>query len=198
MKLLQIDNAFEAIYFAGFIVGSIIRKVYTRGRSKDKVADDWKSLLDTLLLSFASCGFFIPLIYLLTPWLDFADYPLPAWVGWIGTAVFCVSLWLLWRAHIALGRNWSVKPRIRQGHSLVTEGIFKYIRHPMYAAHWLWAIAQLLLLHNLIAGPAMVVTFLPLYITRVRREEKMLLKHFGQQYRDYMARTGRLAPRLRM
>ncbi|MHC4708716.1 MAG: isoprenylcysteine carboxylmethyltransferase family protein, partial [Planctomycetota bacterium] len=66
------------------------------------------------------------------------------------------------------------------------------------AAHWLWAIAQLLLLHNLIAGPAMVVTFLPLYITRVPREEQMLLKHFGRQYRDYMTRTGRLIPPLRM
>lgn len=196
--MLRIDNTFEAIYFAGFIVGSVVRRVYTRGWSKDKIADDWKSLLDTVLLSFAACGFLAPLIYLLTPWLDFADYRLSAWVGWIGTAVFAISLCLLWRAHVALGRNWSGKPRIRQGHSLVTEGIFRYMRHPMYAAHWLWAIAQLLLLHNVIAGPAMVVTFLPLYITRVRREEQMLLKHFGQQYRNYMTRTGRLAPRLRM
>jgi protein-S-isoprenylcysteine O-methyltransferase Ste14 len=194
--LLRIDNSFEAIYFAAFIVGSVIRKVYTRGRRKNKITDDWKSLLDTVLLSFASCGLFIPLIYLLTPWLDFADYQLPAWIGWIGTAIFVIALWLLWRSHVALGRNWSVKPQIRQEHSLVTEGAFKYIRHPMYAAHWLWAIAQLLLLHNLLAGPVFIVTFLPLYITRVPREEQMLLKHFGQQYRNYMTRTGRLIPRL--
>ena len=67
----------------------------------------------------------------------------------------------------------------------------------MYAAHWLWAIAQALLIANWLAGPAMLVTFGVLYLLRVPREERLLLEHFGEEYRSYMQRTGWIVPRLR-
>jgi len=66
----------------------------------------------------------------------------------------------------------------------------------MYAAHWLWGIAQALLLQNWIAGLAMLASFLPMYLHRVPREEQMKLEQFGEEYRLYMNRTGRLIPRL--
>jgi len=141
--------------------------------------------------------FIIPLLYVLTSWLDFADYQLPMWAGWVGVAIFAASAWLLWRSHADLGLNWLPTPDIREGHTLVTDGVFRYIRHPMYAAHWLWAIAQPLLLHNWIAGLSMAASMLPLYLVRVRQEEEMMLEHFGEEYRLYMGRTGRVIPRLR-
>ncbi len=49
----------------------------------------------------------LPLIAILTPWLDFAAYALPAWAGWLGAALFATGLWLTWRGHRDLGRNWS-------------------------------------------------------------------------------------------
>ena len=84
---------------------------------------------------------------------------------------------------------------IREEHSLVTKGVYKYIRHPMYAAHLLWAIAQVLLLQNWIAGPAFMVTSVPLYLFRVPVEERMMLDRFGEEYRLYMNGTGRVIPR---
>jgi protein-S-isoprenylcysteine O-methyltransferase Ste14 len=150
------------------------------------------------LVFVASIGLaIVPLIYLLTSWLDFADYRLPAWTGWVGAAIFAVAVWLLWRSHIDLGLNWSATLDIREGHSLVTSGVYGHIRHPMYAAHWLWAIAQALLLHNWIAGPAFSVFFIPLYLLRVPHEEQMMLQHFGEEYLGYMNRTGRIIPRWR-
>ena len=71
------------------------------------------------------------------------------------------------------------------------------IRHPMYAAHWLWGLSQPLLLQNRIAGFAMLVSLLPLYLVRMPQEERMMLEHFGEEYRSYMGRTGRVVPRLR-
>jgi len=53
-----------------------------------------------------------------------------------------------------------------------------------------------LLLQNWIAGPALLVTFAGLYLVRVRREEQMMLENFGEEYRLYMNRTGRVIPRL--
>jgi protein-S-isoprenylcysteine O-methyltransferase Ste14 len=97
-------------------------------------------------------------------------------------------------SHSALGRNWSVSLEIRQGHKLVTEGIYRHVRHPMYAAFWLWAVAQALLLTNWVAGAAGFVGFGTLFFGRVGREERMMLESFGEEYRAYMARTYRLIP----
>jgi len=197
-----IDSIFNVCYFIGFIVGSVIRAIYTRQYKQNRITDDRKTVLDSLLMSLSSLGMIvIPLIYVFSPWLDFADYHLPTWVGLtaglLGVAVFVVALYLLFRSHTDLGRNWSPTLQIREEHSLVTAGVFHYIRHPMYATHWLWAIAQALLLQNFLAGLAMLPTFLPIYLLRVKREEKMMIDHFGEEYRLYMNRTGQVIPTLR-
>jgi len=191
------DSIFKVFYLIGLIVGSIIRALYTKHYRRNRIADNRDTVLDKLLVILSSMGLIvIPLFYLLTPWLDFADYHLPVWAGWIGVVVFVGALLLLWRSHADLGRNWLPTLQIREEHSLVIDGVFHYIRHPMYAAHWLWGIAQALLLQSWIAGFAMLATLLPLYLVRVPREEKMMLEHFGEEYRLYMNRTGRVIPLL--
>lgn len=203
----MLDNTFEVVWLVGFIAGCGIRTVGVlrakrawRGKP-NAVTDDPAPRSDWPLLLLVFLGMqAVPLLYVLTPWLNFADHHLPAWAGWaaalLGAAVFAVALWLLWRSHADLGRNWSPTLEIREGHSLVTHGVFHYIRHPMYAAHLLWAIAQALLLQNWIAGPAFLALSLPLYLLRVPREERMMLEHFGEEYRSYIGRTGRLIPRV--
>jgi protein-S-isoprenylcysteine O-methyltransferase Ste14 len=66
----------------------------------------------------------------------------------------------------------------------------------MYAAFFLWALAQALLLPNWIAGPAGIVGFGTLFFFRIGREERLMEETFGEDYRRYMARTGRIVPRL--
>lgn len=66
----------------------------------------------------------------------------------------------------------------------------------MLLALWLFSLAQALLLANWLAGCAALVTFAPMYFLRTPREERMMCEIFGQEYRDYMARTGRLWPRI--
>jgi len=193
--LLGIDNIFEVIFLVGFVVGSVIRKVYTFRCRHSKATKKRKSVVDIILISAGGVGLVAPLFYLFTPWLDFADYDLPGWMGWMGTATFAGALLLLWRSHADLGRNWSATLQIRREHSLVTDGIYRYIRHPMYAAHLLWAIAQVLLLENWLAGWIFLVTFIPMYLVRVPEEEQMMLEQFGQEYHQYISRTGRIIPR---
>jgi protein-S-isoprenylcysteine O-methyltransferase Ste14 len=190
-------SIFEIIYLIGFIVGSMIRGTYSRQLKRAIIETDYETILDKILMIISSLGLVIfPLIFVLTPWLDFANYKLPVLSGWIGAAVFNLALILLWRSHADLGVNWSPKLVIMDGQSLVTKGIYKYIRHPMYAAHWLWGIAQPLLLHNWIAGLTLMLSFIPLYFQRVSKEEKMLLEEFGDEYIQYMKSTGRIIPRI--
>ncbi|MDI6718608.1 MAG: protein-S-isoprenylcysteine O-methyltransferase [Methanomicrobiales archaeon] len=191
------DRALQAVYLIGLIAGSAIRIYYTRRARKRRIAVRRETRLDRALLNLPLLGMvLIPLLYILTPWLDFADYSLPGWSGGTGAAIFAAALILLWRSHADLGACWTPVLLLVEHHRLVTRGVYRYIRHPMYAAHWLWAIAQPLLLQNWIAGPAMFLTFLPLYLVRVGREEEMLLEEFGEDYRVYMHHTGRLLPRL--
>ena len=105
------------------------------------------------------------------------------------------GLWLLWRSHADLGDNWSDRLAIREDHVLVTQGAYGRIRHPMYSASWLIMIAQALLLSNWIAGFGGVVAFGVMYFLRVPQEEQMMQERFGEQYRRYMATTGRVIPK---
>ncbi|HEY59896.1 MAG TPA: isoprenylcysteine carboxylmethyltransferase family protein [Anaerolineae bacterium] len=157
---------------------------------------DRKTLIDIVFLALNGIGMLIPIVYVFSSVLDFANYYLPNWIGWVGVILFGFAIWLLWRTHVDLGKNWTPILAIRDGHKLVTEGVFKYIRHPMYASHILWAIAQALILHNWIAGYSFLVFCVPQYLLRVNSEEDMMLEQFGEEYREYMQRTGRIIPRL--
>ena len=150
--------------------------------------------MDLFLDRLTDSAQFVPLVYIFTPWLEFADYRLPLWVSLTGVLLFIVALLLIGKAHSTLGHNFSHRIEIREKQTLVREGVYHYIRHPIYAGFWLWCIAQPLLLHNWIAGFAMLATFVPLYFIRVHREEQMLLAHFGETYRIYMEQTGRVFP----
>jgi protein-S-isoprenylcysteine O-methyltransferase Ste14 len=87
---------------------------------------------------------------------------------------------------------------IKKEHKLVTSGIYRYIRHPMYAAHILWAIAQILLLHNWIAGYSFFAVMVPHYLIRVEKEEAILQRQFGDEYESFKKNTGRILPKLKV
>ena len=194
------DSIFEVIWLIGIVVGSVIRAVFTARarhwwRNKQMTTEDYMTGLDQFLTSLNSLGLFIlPFIYVLTSWLDFANYYLPSWCGWVGALIFVAALWLLWRSHADLGIDFSPQVQLKSDHTLITTGVFQYVRHPMYSAHLLWALAQILLLQNWIAGFSMLVFQVPLYVYRIPREEKMMLDTFGEDYRSYMEKTGRLIP----
>ena len=191
------ENLFILLYLIGMVLGSAIRAWYARKFRQDRRAIyRQEGLLVLLVASLWGIAILLPFFNLFTDWLDFASYPLPGWVGWPGVAIFGVALWLLWRSHADLGRNWSVAAEVREKQTLITSGVFKYMRHPMYSAHWLWGIAQALLVHNWVSGLASLAIFIPLYLLRVPREEKVMLNEFGDEYRQYMHRTGRVTPRL--
>jgi protein-S-isoprenylcysteine O-methyltransferase Ste14 len=189
------NSVFKIVYFIEYVVISLVRTSQTRKYRRLKVAEDRKTLVDMLLLALAGIAMILPLIHVFSSLLAFANYSLPTWVRWLGAILFAMAIWLLWRSHVDLGRNWTPVLGIREEHELVTEGVFRYIRHPMYAAHILWGIATVLMLHNWIAGFPMLVVFGTQYLSRMGAEEQMMLDQFGAEYEDYMHRTGRIFPR---
>ena len=189
-------RVWDLIFVAGFVVYVWIRGSF---ESRCRGVESRIRRLDArerALLAITAIGVLVlPAVYLATPWLDFAAASLPPWAPWCGAAIMLLSLWLFWRSHADLGTNWSVTLEIRVDHRLVDTGVYRHVRHPMYAAIILFSIAQGLLLANWLAGWSALVGFGVLYLLRVRREEQLMLDAFGDAYGAYMARTHRLLPR---
>jgi len=190
-------NIFEIAYWSAIVVEMVIRAPINKERKKEKMTEQRVSSQEKNLLLFLLFGMFlVPLIYSASSWLDFANYTLPTWAGWVGVLLIILALIVFWRAHVDLKTNWSPSLEIREKHELITRGIYGYIRHPMYASQWLWVIAQPLLLQNWIAGWLDLFVFILFYVLRVRAEEKLMIDTFGEQYREYMQKVGGVFPKL--
>jgi protein-S-isoprenylcysteine O-methyltransferase Ste14 len=191
-------HVWNVIYLAGFIVYVAIRGVFgAQTKSNEKTVSEAGILDRALLIPVFLGNIVLPALYLFTPWLALADYRLPLFLQCCGVITMIVALWLFWRAHVDLGLNWSITLEMRKEHELITHGVYRRIRHPMYAAIFLFAVAQGFLLQNWLAGWGGFVTFGLLYLIRTPREERMMGEFFGESYRDYIQRTGRLWPRFR-
>lgn len=205
-EILMLDNIFEIVFLVFFVLGTIIRSIMLFRipqwwKKKDQLKANREKPQDRFLLSLTSLGLLVaPLIYIFSTWLDFADYNLPSVfshiLGWTGAIVFVYALYLLYKSHADLGHDFAPELKLREEHKLVTSGVFRSIRHPMYTAHLLWAFAQICLLQNWIAGPIFLLVSIPLYMVRIPREEQMMIENFGDTYREYKKTTGGLFPRL--
>ena len=149
----------------------------------------------SILGAITVAGFAFPLIYSVTHWLSFANYALPAWMGWCGVVLVAGGLAIFARAHHDLKTNWSPSLEIYKEHTLVTDDIYSTIRHPMYTSQWLLGLAQALLLQNWLAGALGLLLAVLFYFARVQAEEKMMLDTFGDQYGDYKKKVGGLVPK---
>jgi len=192
-----VKSFFEAYFLFGLVAGTVIRTVYGIRHKRAVAAFRFaESPVMFVLMTLWGLAQVLAIVYVFSSRLDFADYILPAGAGWAGVVVFTVGVVLLWRAHTDLGRNFSPFLEAKEDHTLVTGGIYNTVRHPMYAAHFLWVIGQALLLHNWLAGASGIILFLPIYYIRVGREESFMLERFGDDYRRYMGRTGRIFPKM--
>jgi len=184
----------KAVVLVGSIAMVIIRGPHGHRNSKIAVRSSRKGALETSLLLLVWLGFFLPLIWIWTPVFAFADYPLRVLPFTAGSLCLAVGLWFFYRSHADLGTNWSITLEIREDHRLITRGVYRWARHPMYAALFLYSIGQALLLPNWLAGPSYLVTFGTMFAFRVNREEQMMVDEFGDDYRQYTRETKRLVP----
>lgn len=117
----------------------------------------------------------------------------PDWLRWTGFGLGMASVGLFAWTHAVLGRFWSTTLQLRSDHRLITAGPYARIRHPMYSAILGWLMSLGLVGANwtpfvFAALGTLIVLF------RTQREEQMMLEQFGDEYREYVKRTGRLLP----
>lgn len=125
--------------------------------------------------------------------LSWFEIHLPLWVRISGILVGVLGNGLLLWTHIALDRNFAMYVTSTKNHELVTSGPYATVRHPMYSAFIMIALAFFLVSSNLFMGSFVLLIIYPLFY-RMHIEEKYLLKVFGEDYKSYIKSTKRLIP----
>jgi len=155
------------------------------------------ALLDVTLRVAGLVLWLAAVAYLVVPSLvQPASVPLPIAMRWIGVALSIPGLALMRWTLISLGKNLTDTVETRQDAYLVSDGPYRWVRHPYYVAAALLILATTLISTNLIIGLS-GLTVLALLAIRTPQEEQILAQRFGDAYQDYRAQTGRFIPKLR-
>lgn len=134
-------------------------------------------------------------LYAVNPiWIQNLFFPLPAWLRWMGFGLGLAGLGAWTWSQVALGSAWSAQLQLREAHHLVTSGPYARIRHPLYTAMWFWSAGLALVTACWVFVALALLVIVGLWL-RVPREEQMLVERFGDEYREYMSRTGRFIPK---
>jgi protein-S-isoprenylcysteine O-methyltransferase Ste14 len=184
-----------ALLLANIVIRLRFHKLAGTRRSDLRTGREGRALClyGTLLLPWLLA----PVLYVVhPPLLAWAALPLPLWTRITGLVGCVLGLWLSIWIHHTLGLNFSPALRLRPDHTLVTSGPYRHVRHPMYTMGVLAWFCTGLLTANWFIGLG-GVAFLLFCLRRIPDEEAMMIEAFGDEYRAYRTRTGRLLPRWR-
>ncbi len=185
---------------AAIMVAGVAMSIYFRRRA-DRARGAVRRREDNTLFLAAQAVFGVGaigglLVYLVNPaWMHWSQLDLPVWLRLVGGPLGLVCLALFYWVFQHLGENVTPTAQVRQQHTLVTSGPYRWVRHPMYSSGAVMFASYFLLSANwfvaVMCGMALVMLLI-----RLPTEEANLLERFGDEYRDYMERTGRFLPHL--
>jgi protein-S-isoprenylcysteine O-methyltransferase Ste14 len=182
-----------------FLVSAFAISIYFRHKAERQGGRKASTEGQSLLIGLRLLGLLtlLPLFgYLVNPaWVAPLRMAVPEPLRWGAAAVAMLMIPALYWLFSSIGNNISPTQTTRQGHQLITDGPYRYIRHPLYTFGALFFLALALLTGLWWLGLGLVAA-LVILAWRTPREEAHLLATFGDEYRQYMARTGRYFPRL--
>ncbi|MBN1978150.1 MAG: isoprenylcysteine carboxylmethyltransferase family protein [Anaerolineae bacterium] len=198
------DSELFRIVLAVKSVAYIVPRFYYRRQAaranpsgETELRDVRESKLRLALMAVSGLGAnLLTLLWIVNPaWLSWSRLPLPDWLRWAGAVAGVVAVWLGYLAHRTLGTNYTATLKRMEGQRFVVQGIYRWMRHPMYTSFFAVLAADFLLTANWLIGLLGVIYSLVI-VERVGHEERILIESFGDEYRQYMQRVGRFFPRL--
>jgi protein-S-isoprenylcysteine O-methyltransferase Ste14 len=130
-------------------------------------------------------------------WMEWASFPIPQPLRWLGLVIGVLTVPAVHWVLSTLGRNVTETVLTKERHELVTGGPYRWVRHPLYATGLALLLGLGLMADSWFVLLATVLAFALLSGLVIPREEQALLAKFGDRYRSYIKRTGRLVPRVR-
>lgn len=184
------------LLFAGLVLlVTRYRRRAQAGESYSLEQEGW-AIAVPLRLAGLALWLYLPLYVLFPRQMAWSTSPMPAGLRWAGLAVagLLVPPFVHW-AQQSLGQNVTTTVITKEDHQLVTQGPYRYIRHPLYSAGFVFFLAMSLATGSWLLPMAIVIGAVMLLL-RTPKEEAALIERFGEQYQQYMERTGCFFPRL--
>lgn len=150
------------------------------------------------VITIAILGYFGSIIlYMLNlSWFAWSQIPAyPEFVRWVGVVLALPNIPLLAWIHRILDRQYSPCLQIKESHSLISDGPYARVRHPMYTVLIAFSFGMSLLTANFLIIGFAILLMVPFPFV-ARKEEQMMLETFGDEYSEYMKQTGRFLPRM--
>lgn len=130
------------------------------------------------------------------PWglPDFALEPGYGLLRWAAMVVAVASLLVTVQCWRRMGSDWRMDVSVTRKQNLITDGLFRHIRHPIYAFSMLLMLCTAVIVPTV---PMIVVAAIHIVLMnlKARNEERHLLSTHGEAYQSYLDRTGRFLPR---
>lgn len=198
-RIMPPETPFRIAVVAVMVLTSTIT-LYHRlqaASSGEKISRKDEGFLFAIVLRLSGlCLIVATIAYVAFPsFVQWASFPLPLWFRWLGivTGILCSAL-MYWTLN-SLGRNLTDTVVTRAEATLIMDGPYRWVRHPFYVTAALLMASVTVLAANWLIGASSVLV-MGLLAVRTPKEEQMLIERFGQQYRDYMAKTRRFFPRI--
>lgn len=192
------ETVFRALFILAFIFMLGIRLYYQskvlHNRNRLDIRENILSLAAGSIAALTTIIFGAEYIFFPGSFPFTYILPYPAWLRWLGAIFLAGGIFLLWSAHHHLNKNFHSLVVSKQQQSLVESGPYRRIRHPIYTSYIINYIGGGLLSGSLVLTIVPVIMFSLMIASRLGREEALLSERFGQDYLDYMQRTGRLLP----
>jgi protein-S-isoprenylcysteine O-methyltransferase Ste14 len=155
------------------------------------------SSYDRTQRTFLAISGIIMLVLLIVPPWEYThligSIPRDGPLSWLGFTLFAIGVGIQFVSVRALRGFYTVRLGVQAGHRVITDGPYRFVRHPGYLAHMLCMAGISLALGSLFAL-GLTILMLTLLPWRIRHEEQMLTVEFGEEYRSYIERTKRLIP----
>ena len=192
----KMERAFlETIFLCGIALLALLELYYLQNFESDRKILGAQKKKRTFLFLLITGIQIIPFIYIFSVDFGPTDYHFWKWLSFPVTLLFVFCIWLFIKSLTDLGKLWVPGQELKDDLELVRTGAYHYVRHPMYLALLGIAVCQIFMIQNWIAGPISLLLVTPFCIYQIRREEHLLIKFFGDDYRDYIRKTGRLWPK---
>ena len=138
---------------------------------------------------------FSPLVYLINPnWMAWSKIGLPEEIRWLGVVLGILCVLGIYWLFSSIGSGITPTSATRKEHKLVTTGPYRWIRHPLYTFGSSMFVAFGMMADNWFIAVLGILAFIGMAI-RTPKEEANLVEKFGDEYREYMKRTGAFLPK---
>ena len=194
------ENIFRILAAIILFSGIGISSYYRRKADKDTGEKISRKVDGSIMMTIIKIGGLIlwlsPLVYLINPlWMAWSKIGLPESIRWLGVGIGILCVFGIYWLFSSIGSGITPTSATRQQHQLVTSGPYRWVRHPLYTVGSSLFISFGMMADNWFIAALGILAFIGMAV-RTPKEEANLIEKFGDEYREYMKRTGRYLPKI--